>query len=102
MKLNILDRLVLLQILPPEGNFVTLKIVRDLAHNLSLSEKEIADWEVRIDATEVHWNPEANVEKEINIGPQATKIIVDALQRLNAESRLRPEHLDTYEKFIEE
>ncbi len=38
--LNILERLKLLEILPSEGNYATLKIMRKLRETLSLSEEE--------------------------------------------------------------
>ena len=43
MKLEVYERIVLLNILPQEGDFTTLKLVRKLRESLSFSEKEIAD-----------------------------------------------------------
>ena len=40
MKLTIPERLVLITILPPEGDYLTLKLVRKLKESLSFSEEE--------------------------------------------------------------
>lgn len=40
MKLTVPERLVLVNILPPEGDYTTLKLVRKLRESLSFSEEE--------------------------------------------------------------
>ena len=51
MKLNILERLTLVGILPPLGSNATLKILRKLRETLSLSEEELrevgTEWEYK-------------------------------------------------------
>ena len=102
MKLTVLERLVLQQILPQEGNFVTLKILRSLKTNLGISEKEYKEFEIDQNGEQVTWNAKGNEEREIEIGEKATDIIVESLKKLNEEQKLTEQHYSIYEKFLGE
>jgi len=101
MKLNLQERFVLLQVLPKEGNFMTLKIVRDLQDSLSPSEEELKECGVTQKEEQITWNEKGREEKEIKIGEKATDIIVEALDKLDKENKLSTQHMTLYEKFIE-
>ena len=47
MKLNIAERITLLGILPKEGDFTTLKILRELQENIGLSEEDHKENNIR-------------------------------------------------------
>jgi hypothetical protein len=103
MILTTLERLLLLNILPKEGDFTTLKIVRKLREALSWTEAEYAERNFTTNAEGgVTWtlgNPDA---VEIPIGEKATDIIVGALKKLNDEKKLNEQNFSLYEKFVEE
>ena len=102
MKLTVFERVVLLGILPEQGNFLTLKIVRQLREGLSFTETELKALDLKQNGDQVTWNPAAaNPEgTEIIIGEKATDIIVEALKKLNDEGKLMEQHFTLYEKFI--
>ena len=100
MKLNVMERLTLLSILPKEGNFVTLKVLRSLTSNLGLSESELKEFDVKQNDQQVTWNEKGNEEREIEIGEKATDIIVEALKKLDDEKKLTEQHFSVYEKFV--
>jgi len=104
MKLTVLERLALLNILPKEGNFITLKIVRKLREDLSFSEEEIKRLEFKEDEGRVSWNPREaeKIIKDIKIGNKANSIIVEILEKLDKEKKLTDQHFTLYEKFIGE
>ena len=102
MKLDVPDRLVLLNLLPAEGNVLTLRIVQELRLALAFSEKELLAAELVQKDGLARWNPEADVTKEVTIGSAASGLIVDALKKLEGESRLTVNHLSLYERFVEE
>ena len=56
MKLNVSERLTLLQGLPQEGNFLTLKIIRDLTEVVGLNEKEFKEFGIKEAEGQVSWN----------------------------------------------
>lgn len=101
MLLTVFERLILLNILPQEGDFLTIKIVRQLREALSFSEEEHKALQFKTEEARVFWQTEAAKDKEIGIGGQATKIIVEALTRLSDEKKLKDEHFSLYEKFVE-
>ena len=106
MKLTVSERFVLLGVLPPEGNFATLRIVRDLGKNLSFSEEEIKDYSIKIGVNNgvstAKWDVvKGNVAKEIKSGEMATQLIVDQLKKLDKEKQLKPTMMTVYEKFVE-
>ena len=100
MKLTVNDRLILLGIIPLQGDFTTLKIIRDMRGELSFTEEEHKILKFRQEETMVYWE-EGLEDKEINFGEKATDIIVDAFKKLNEQKKLRIEHMELYEKFVE-
>ena len=100
MKLNVFERLILLQVLPKEGNFVTLKIMRDLRMALAPSQEEINEFEIKQEGEQVLWNTKGKEEREIKIGEKATDIIIESLKKLNEEKKLTDQHFSLYEKFV--
>uniref|UniRef100_A0A6M3IM32 Uncharacterized protein n=1 Tax=viral metagenome TaxID=1070528 RepID=A0A6M3IM32_9ZZZZ len=99
MKLSVLDRLVLLNILPQENNYTTLKIIRGLKDELGFSESEHKVLCFNNEGGGLKWN-EGVDDKEVNIGEKATDIIVEAFKELDREKRLHADHVSLYERFI--
>jgi len=64
MKLGVGDRLILLSILPREGDITTLKIVRELRENLSFDEAEHKELQLTSEGDTVRWN-DKQIEKDI-------------------------------------
>jgi len=108
MKLTVHERLMLGNILPQEGDFVTLKVLRNLKMDLSFSDPELKKWSIRTSDGRVDWrlfndkNKPIDQEAEIEVGGKAKDIIVKALAELNEKKKLREEHLTLYERFIGE
>jgi len=101
MKFSIAERVGLLGVLPPEGDIVTLRIVRDLKRELSFSEEEISEAGIVNADGWILWNPAVQIEKEIEIGPAALTVIRDALKKLNERKKLTEATMGLYERFIE-
>lgn len=100
MILSVEERLVILSLLPVEGDYATLKILTDLRLSLSFTEKETKDWGLSVDTATKLTRWEKNEESEIPIGEKATDIIVDALKRRDREKKLPVQAMGVYEKFI--
>jgi len=100
MELSIKERLLLLNILPAESNFVTLKIVRKLQEDLSFSEDEIKEAQFKTIEGKVNWNPNANVIKDVEFGEKANDLIIESLQKLDKQNKLTLDYFDLYEKFV--
>ena len=106
-KLNVSERFALLGLLPSEGNFATLKVVRKLREALSLTEEEIKHFEVKQiptsgGQTQLTWSPEKATEtKDFEFGEFAEEMIKAKLKKLEEDKKLTNEHFSIYEKFNE-
>ena len=100
MKLDVRERLILLSVLPQEGNFITLKVVRKLREGLSFNEEEIKQYKFVQEDQRVTWDDKAEQSKEIELGEKAMDIISEALKKLNEDKKLKDEHFTIYQKFI--
>jgi len=106
-KLNLSERFALLGLLPQEGNFATIKVVRKLRESLSLTEEEIKYFGVKTVTTnggqsQLTWSPEHSDEtKEFEFGEFAVEVIKSKLKQLEESKKLTNEHFSLYEMFIE-
>jgi len=109
MKLSVLERLVLLNLLPKEGDFTTLKLVRVAREDLSFN--DIENQRLKFQSLEgpegkgsVQWDMEVAKElanREFQIGEMMTIKIVEELKKLESDKKLTDEHFTLYEKFVE-
>jgi len=103
MKLDVMERLLLLNMLPPEGSYSNLKLLRIARETLSFDDKENKILNFRTqgsgDQSMTIWDNGVE-EKEINLGEVVTQMIVKALKKLDEEEKLKVEHESLYEKFM--
>ncbi len=109
MILGVLERLVLLNLLPKEGDFTTLRLVRVAREDLSFN--DIENQKLKFESTsgtdgkgQVNWNMEAAKEllRDFTIGEMMTIKIVEELKKLESDKKLTDEHFTLYEKFVED
>jgi len=93
------QRLLLLGILPEEGNLTTIRIVRELREALSFSESEHEALKFRVEDGRVFWEDDVVGDKDIDIGPKAADVVRDALGELDKAGKLKVEHLPLCELF---
>jgi hypothetical protein len=108
MILTVFERACLLSILPVEGNFKTLRTIRKMREEISLSEEEIKIYEPRMAEGRMEWKTIDDdgkpipQEADIGIGQIGAEIITERLRHASDEGHLRMEHFTLYEKFITE
>ena len=130
MKLTVLERIMLQESLPKEGDFITLKLVRKLREALAFSEKEITEIAFRthwkcpkcdkkevtsempkcpdcelymILAGQVTWDDDKakKVNKDVFMGNKMLALCESTLKKLSDESKLTEQHMSLYAKFVE-
>ena len=102
MKLSMRDRFVLLNILPPEGDIATIKIVHRLRQDLAPTEQEFKDYKITQQESQVQWDDGMEKKKgpqEKKIGLKAFRLIEEAFEKLDKEKKLTEGHLETFLKF---
>ena len=102
VKLNVHERLVLLSILPKEGNISAIRVLHELKQELSFSEDEHLrlEFQNRQDGTTA-WRKEADKPKDIHVGLKAEELIKDTLTGLDSSKKLSESHLVLWDIFME-
>ena len=127
MKLSVAERFKLLELLPPQGDFTTLKLLRKFRESLSFSEKERAELQFRngykcptcdnevvtpvpvkcgncdqyMQPTgQVVWKPEGEPNKDVFIGDTIKGIIASALKQMDDAKVLTELHYRLYEELV--
>ena len=104
MKLTIKERFGVMGLLPPEANWVTRRLIRDLLTKVGFSAEEHEKFGFHFEGEgqnqQIRWNPEAAEEVEFDFAGPETKLIVEGLQKLDAEKKLTAEHDTLCEKFL--
>ena len=97
MKLSVTDRLLILNLdtLPKVGNILTMKIKQQLVTDVGFNEQELKDYEIRQEGEKVVWRPDAQ-DKEIEIGAEAKKMLVEALDK---SENLNESYISLYDKL---
>jgi len=82
MELNVHERLLILNLdtLPKVGNIVTMRIKQQLLNDVGFKEDEIKGFGIVQENDQVRWNNNAEAV-DIEIGPEAKKLLVDALEK---------------------
>lgn len=130
MKLTVYERLSLQSILPQEGDFITLKLVRKLREALAFSEKEIAEINFRnhwhcpscnetilsakmpkcgkcsvymIPGGKVSWDEDKakSVVKDVFMGNKMQALCEETLKKLSEAKKLTEDTMSLYAKFVE-
>ena len=129
-KLSVLDRAVLIQSLPQEGNFITLRTLRKLKERFALTPEEIKIFDMKymvkcpscgdinsslnlpIDCPKckipmqetgsVTWNISVPQDRDFSFDDSELNIIKSSLKKLNDTNQLTEKHFVIYEKFVGE
>lgn len=100
-KLNVQERLTLLNMFPSKNNFINTKIIREASSTIGLSDEEAVEFEVKHVGENISYHAKkGSVEKTIKIGERAYSIICEVLEKLDKENKLTQNHFTLYEKFI--
>lgn len=101
-KLNLAERINLLTILPKEGDFLTLKVLRDLIDKVGIKDGEFKKYKIVQDGDQISWDSSLEDLFEIEFGEKQLDIIIKSLKDLDRTKKLRSEHFSLYEKFVQE
>jgi hypothetical protein len=100
VNLSVQERFAALAILPAEGNFITLKLVRILRESLSFSADEIKEYAFVEKDGMTEWDPNAAQEKDIDLGEVGADLLAKELKQMDSENRLTDSHFTLYEKIV--
>jgi hypothetical protein len=107
MLLSVVERIVLMGVIPQESNYLNFKILTALRTDLSFSEKEMKDYKIAElknpkdpNQTQVVWDTKKEKKKDVTIGEKAMDIVVESLKRLDREGKINANNIPVYERFV--
>lgn len=102
MKLEVHERLIVLDLLPKEDDYAGMKALRRFKEGVNFSPDEVEYFELKIENGQYKWNSARSAEKvkDVPMELYVTDILRDALSKLNKEHKLREEHMSLYDKLI--
>lgn len=94
MKLNIKNRLILLQILPIQGSLSEMVEIMDLAKLVKLSDEEKELIAYTEDNGNITWDSDNDPNKDIPLNSDKIKILKDIINKLDSEKKISIAVLD--------
>lgn len=88
MKLNISERLILVNVVPEKGNFETMSTVESLAEILYPSEKEVKEFNIVQGEEKISWNEKGSELVEINLSESQLNFLIKQLETLSNQEHL--------------
>ena len=101
MKLTVMERLGILNVLSPEGGITYLRAKKDIVGKVGLSADERVEYGIIEKNGQITWNPDLPQEKEISLSSGEVVMITEALKRSEKNEELHENQLSLYEKFVE-
>ncbi len=104
MEFSVLDRVVLLNLLPQQGDVYSLRLMREFREALGFSEEEQKRLNLRPgpNGQGVSWDNEAKLpDKSVTVGNRMHVLLKERFRELDSSKQLGMEALDLYERFIE-
>ena len=98
--LNILERVVIMNILPRTGSFVNVRAAKNTGKILMITDEERKELDLQVNGGTTTWNDKGKEEKQFEIPPSSVKIIRDTLKDLDAKGQLPMDAISAYEKFL--
>lgn len=101
MKLNIQERLVLVNLLPEKGNFQTMSTIEGLRLVLYPSEAEVKKFEIKQEGNTLHWNAEGSKKIEIKLSEAQTALLTKELEARSEKDSLDFNQYSILKRFRE-
>jgi len=101
VKLNIAERLSIVDILPIQGNYITIKTINRLRDLLLPDSKEVKKYNLIQEGNQIKWDSRySNETKEFDLDEFECEIIKKQLIELDKSEKLTPDLIKVYEKFV--
>ena len=101
MKLNIGERLLCLELMPKEGNYITLKLVKQVIDELTFDETEIKSAKIhQSEDGRITWDQKHDPNKDVTINDIVVDMIHKSLIERDKNSKLTSQYMTLYDKFV--
>ena len=100
MILTVKERFGVMGLLPDEANWATRRLIRDLTAKVGFSAEDHEKFGIRAEGERVQWDSEVEQEAEFDLAGPEVKLIVEGLEKLDADKKLTADHDSLCEKFL--
>ena len=100
VKLDVLERIVIMNVLPKTGSFASIRAIRNTGKLLAISKEEQSEIEMHVSPQGSTWNDKGKDEKEFELPASSVKIIRDRLEELDKKNELPLEAVTVWEKIF--
>ena len=102
MKLEVHERLALLNLLPQKGSYAGLKSLRKAREVISFSPEEAVFYELVHDSGQTKWSSAKAVERVLDapLEEYVIDIVRQKLSEMEKKKELTEQYLSLYEKFV--
>ena len=103
VKLNWRERISLPQVMPGKDTYLAMKLAKDIADKVQLTQEEFAEFGLTQVGTSINIKPEMvdKTDKEIEFTEIEVKLVVKQLKALDDKKELTTQLVSLYEKFID-
>jgi len=101
MELSVIERILLLQVLPVEGSYLNLKLLRETKEELSFTEEENKLLGFTQKEQQLTWKEGVVMDREYSFGEVVSDLIVSGLKDLDKQEKLTENHMVLWERFME-
>ena len=102
MELSLLERIQIQNVLPKEGDILTLRLTQDILKKVEISAQEIEKFEIVGNGQTITWNDKGTKSKKEVIFTQAEiQLVKTKVAKLDSEKKLTFQMLSLHEKFVE-
>jgi len=99
IKLNIPERLILVNLLPDKGSFDNLSIVDALREKLYPTQEEVKEYEIKQEEERIFWNTDGLKQKDFEFTDQEAGFIKKRLTELSDKEELDYNQYLIYKRF---
>lgn len=99
--LSLAERIHLMNMLPEQGNVISIRRVDELKKKLLPSEAEIERWNLKIEGASFQWDPKSDTDAVIEVGQSMWDLVVKTLKDMDSAGTMTTNQVSLYEKFVE-
>ena len=102
MKLSLKNRLLLDAMLPKEGKFETLIVISDIRKKITITQKEVVDFEIKsLDSGGIGWNEKGiKAELDVEFSEIESSEIAKVLKKKSEDEKLSMDDVELYKEFV--
>jgi hypothetical protein len=100
MELSLKNRLILLGVLPAQGNMVEMLVVKGIKDVVDILPTEAIEVGLKAGEGRVTWDEAKEKAIKVTFNEPETELVRKALTEMDAQRKLTLDHLDLYKLFV--